>query len=50
MIENLSIAAAVMKHLKLTLNPLNTTTLPPMSKDVVNQVNLLLYFIDYDSC
>lgn len=37
-IENLSIAAAVMKHLKLTLNPLNTTTIPPMSNDVVNQV------------
>ena len=43
-IENLSIAAAVMKHLKLTLNPLNTTTLPPMSKDVVNQVIFFIIF------
>lgn len=33
-----------MKHLKLTLNPLNTTTLPPMSKDVVNQVIFIIIF------
>jgi hypothetical protein len=40
-----------MKHLKLTLNPLNSTTLQPMSKDMVNQV--ILYFIrnlDNDCC
>jgi hypothetical protein len=38
LIENLSLAAAVIKPLKLTLNPLNSTTLQPMSRDTVNQV------------
>lgn len=45
LIENLSIAAAVMKHLKLTLNPLNSTTLQPMSRDVVSQVIFSLTLI-----
>jgi len=31
-IEGLSIQAAVMKHLKLTINPLNNTTMQPLSK------------------
>lgn len=31
-IEGLAVQVAVMKHLKLTINPLSSTTLPPMSK------------------
>ncbi len=31
-IEGLTVQVAVMKHLKLTINPLSNTTLPPLSK------------------
>lgn len=37
-IENLSLQVAVLKHLKLTINPLNSTTLQPLSKGGVSQV------------
>jgi uncharacterized protein YlaN (UPF0358 family) len=39
-IEGLTIQVAVMKHLKLTINPLNNTTMQGLSKEVVNQVIL----------
>lgn len=38
-----------MKHLKLTINPLNSTTMQPLSKEVVNQVIFILS-LDDDSC
>jgi hypothetical protein len=37
-IDGLTVQVAVMKHLKLTINPLNSTTMQPLSKEVVNQV------------
>lgn len=37
MIEGLSVQIAVMKHLKLTINPLSSTNLAPMSKEQVSQ-------------
>lgn len=40
-IDSLTIQAAVMKHLKLTINPLNNTSMQPLSKGVVSQVNYL---------
>lgn len=48
-IEGLTVQVAVMKHLKLTINPLNSTTMQPLSKEVVNQV---FFFVisDYDCC
>ena len=46
-IEGLTIQVAVMKHLKLTINPLNSTTMQPLSKEVVNQVIFYL-FSEYD--
>lgn len=41
-LTNLTIQAAVVKHVKLTINPLTSTTLQPYSKEVVNQVVLCL--------
>jgi hypothetical protein len=41
-LTNLTIQAAVVKHVKLTINPLNSTTLQPYSKEVVHQVFYLL--------
>jgi len=43
-IEGLTVQVAVMKHLKLTINPLNSTTMQPLSKEVVNQVKIYLIF------
>ena len=42
-LTNLTIQAAVVKHVKLTINPLTSTTLQPYSKEVVNQVFFLQY-------
>lgn len=42
-ITNLTIQAAVVKHVKLTINPLTSTTLQPYSKEAVSQVLLLQY-------
>lgn len=37
-LTELTIQAAVLKHVKLTINPLNSTTLQPFSKETVHQV------------
>ena len=42
-LTNLTIQAAVVKHVKLTINPLNSTTLQPYSKEVVHQVYFEIY-------
>lgn len=42
-INEVTIQAAVLKHVKLTINPLSSTTLQPFSKEVVHQVILLLF-------
>jgi len=42
-LTNLTIQAAVVKHVKLTINPLNSTTLQPYSKEVVHQVYFILF-------
>ena len=41
-LTNLTIQAAVVKHVKLTINPLTSTTLQPYSKQIVNQVTMLI--------
>lgn len=38
LVENLVFQVAVMKHLKLTFNPLSTTTMQPYARDGVTQV------------
>ena len=44
LIENIQLQPAVMKHLKITeINPMSSTTLQPMAKGTVTQVNILLY-------
>lgn len=48
-IDGLTIQAAVMKHLKLTINPLNNTTMQPLSKGVVSQVSYYI-ILDNDCC
>lgn len=40
-INDVTIQAAVLKHVKLTINPLSSTTLQPFSKEVVHQVLIL---------
>lgn len=40
-ITDLTIQAAVLKHVKLTINPLSSTTLQPYSKEVVHQVPII---------
>ena len=42
-INEVNIQAAVLKHVKLTINPLSSTTLQPYSKEVVHQVHLRLF-------
>jgi hypothetical protein len=42
-LTNLTIQAAVVKHVKLTINPLSSTTLQPYSKEVVHQVYHILF-------
>ena len=42
-LTNLTIQAAVVKHVKLTINPLSSTTLQPYSKEIVHQVSFNLY-------
>lgn len=37
-IENLSLQVAVLKHLKLTINPLNSAIVKPLSRGEVSQV------------
>lgn len=39
-LTDLTIQAAVLKHVKLVINPLNSTTLQPYSKEVVHQVTI----------
>jgi len=48
LIEGLSVQIAVMKHLKLTINPLSSTNLAPMSKEQVSQV--IIFFILVNDC
>lgn len=43
LIDNLFLQVAVLKHLKLTINPLNSTQMQPLSKGAVNQVTIFLY-------
>lgn len=43
LIENLVFQVAVMKHLKLTVNPLSSTTMQPYSRDNVTQVLSVLF-------
>lgn len=43
MLTELTIQAAVLKHVKLTINPLSSTVLQPYSKEVVHQVFIILY-------
>jgi AP-1 complex subunit gamma-1 len=38
LVENLVFQVAVMKHLKLAVNPLNSTSMQPYSRDSVIQV------------
>ena len=45
-LTDLTIQAAVLKHVKLNINPLSSTTLQPYSKEVVHQV--FIYYIDND--
>jgi hypothetical protein len=42
-INEVTIQAAVLKHVKLTINPLSSTTLQPFSREVVHQVLDSLY-------
>lgn len=41
-LTELTIQAAVLKHVKLTINPLSSTVLQPYSKEVVHQVLIIV--------
>jgi hypothetical protein len=41
-INEVTVQAAVLKHVKLTINPLSSTTLQPFSREIVHQVPDLL--------
>jgi hypothetical protein len=43
-IDGISVQTAVMKYLKIMINPLNTNALPASSKGGVHQVKILFYF------
>lgn len=42
-LTELTIQAAVLKHVKLTINPLSSTVLQPYSKEVVHQVLIIVF-------
>lgn len=40
-ISEINMQAAVLKHIKLTINPLSSQTIDPFSKETVHQVNIV---------
>ena len=48
-IDGIAIQTAVMKYLKIMINPLNTNALPASSKGGVHQVKTFFLFLDNDN-